>query len=111
MKCSLGISNFLERALVFPILLFPLFLCIDHLGRLSYLSLVFFGTLHSVGYIFSFPLCFSLPFLAICKASSNNSFAFLHFFFLRMVLVTTSVQGYKPLSIVLQVLCPSDLIP
>ena len=48
---------FLMRSLVFPILLFPLFLCIDHWGRLSYLSLLFFGTLHSNGYIFLFLLC------------------------------------------------------
>ena len=31
----------------FPFHCFPLFLCIDHWGRLSYLSLLFFGTLHS----------------------------------------------------------------
>ena len=36
---------FLKRSLVFPILFFPLFLCIDHWRRLSYLSLLFFGTL------------------------------------------------------------------
>ena len=60
MKCSLSISNFLEE--IFPILLFSLFLCIDHLGRLSYLSLLFFGTLHSNGYIFPFLLCLSLLF-------------------------------------------------
>jgi len=43
---------FLKRSLVFPILCFPLFLCTDRRGRLSYLSLLFFGTLHSNGYIF-----------------------------------------------------------
>ena len=37
---------FLKRSLVFPILLFSSFLCINHWGRLSYLSLLFFGTLH-----------------------------------------------------------------
>jgi len=36
---------------------FPLSLCIAYLGRLSYLSLLFFGTLHSDGYIFPFLLC------------------------------------------------------
>ena len=41
----------------FPFYCFPLFLCIDHWGRLSYLSLLFFGTLHSYGYIFPFLLC------------------------------------------------------
>ena len=39
---------------------FPLFLCIDCWGRLSYLSLLFFGTLHSDAYIFPFLLCLSL---------------------------------------------------
>ena len=43
---------------------FPLFLCIDHWGRLSYLSLLFFGTLHSNGFISSFRLCFSLLFFS-----------------------------------------------
>ena len=54
---------FLKRSLVFPILLFP-FLCIDHWGRLSYLSLLFFGTLHSNGYLFPFLLCFSCLFFS-----------------------------------------------
>ena len=49
--------------------------------------------------------------LAICKASSNNHFAFLHFFIFGMVLViasclvTACLQCYKTLSIVLQALC------
>ena len=55
MKCSLGISNFLEES--FPFYCFPLILFIDHLGRFSHLSLLFFGTLHSDGYIFPFLLC------------------------------------------------------
>ena len=48
----------------FPFYSFPLFPCIDHWGRLSYLSLLFFGTLHSNGYIFPFLLCFSLIFFS-----------------------------------------------
>jgi len=55
---------FLKRSLVFPILSFPLFLCIVHLSRLSYLSLLFSGTLHSGGYIFPFLLCLSLLFFS-----------------------------------------------
>ena len=83
---------FLKRPLVFPFYCFPLFLCTDHWGRLSYLSLLFFGTLHSDGYIFPFLLCLLLLFLfiALCKASSDNQFAFLHFFFLGMVLIPAS---------------------
>ena len=89
MKCSLGISNFLEETS--SLSHFPLFLCTDHWGRLSYLSLLFFGTLHSNRYIFPF-LCFfaSLLFTAICQASSDSHFAFLHFFFLGMVLIPVS---------------------
>ena len=42
----------------FPFCCFPLFLCIDSWAKLSYLSLLFFGTLHSNGNIFPFLLCF-----------------------------------------------------
>jgi len=55
---------FLKRSLAFPFYFFPLFLCIVHWGRLSYLSLLFFGTLHSDGYIFSFLLCVLLLFFS-----------------------------------------------
>ena len=63
-------------------------------------------------YLSFFPLPFvSLLFSAICKASSDNRFAFLHFFFLGMVLITASCTMSEPPSIVLQALCLSDLIP
>ena len=88
---------FKKRSLVFPILLFSLFLCIAFLRRLSFFfpfifiswrlitlqycstSLLVSGTLHSARYILSFsPLTFtSLLFSAICTASSDNHFAFL----------------------------------
>ena len=42
-----------------------------------------------ISFLFSLPLA-SLLFLAICKASSDNHFAYLHFFFLEMVLITAS---------------------
>ena len=76
----------------FPLGCFPLFLCIDHWGRLSYLSLLFFGTLHSNGnYLSSSPVPFtSLLFPAICNTSSDNHFAFLRFFFLGKVLIIAS---------------------
>ena len=75
----------------FPFCCFPLFLCIDRWGRRSYLSLLYFGTLHSNVYLSFSPLLFtSLLFTAICKASSDSRFAFLHFFFLRMVLIPVS---------------------
>ena len=55
---------FLKRSLVFPFYCFPLSLCTDHWGRLSYLSLLFFGTLHSNGNMFPFLLCFWLLFFS-----------------------------------------------
>ena len=62
-KVPLVCLIFLTRSLVFPILFcFPLFLCTAYWGRLSYLSLLFFRTLHSDGYIFPFLLCLSLLF-------------------------------------------------
>ena len=61
MKCFLGISNFLEKiSSLSHSIVFSLFLCIDRWGRLSNLSLLFFGTLLSCGFIFPFLLCFSL---------------------------------------------------
>ena len=94
MKCSLGISNFLnDVSILYQSYCFPLFLCIEHRGRLSYLSLLFFGTLPSARCIFPFLLCLLLLFSTICKASSDNHFAFLHFFFLGIVLTTTSCNS------------------
>ena len=56
---------FLKKSLVFfPFYYFPLFLCIIHLGRLSYLSFIFFGILHSAVCIFPFLLCLSPVFLS-----------------------------------------------
>ena len=46
----------------FPILLFSSISLHVHLRRLSYLSLLFSGTVHSVGHNFPFPLCLSLLF-------------------------------------------------
>ena len=54
------VSNFLEgiSSLSHSIVsLHPLFLCIDHVRWLSYLSFLFFGTLQWNGYIFPFLFC------------------------------------------------------
>ena len=59
MKSSLGISNFLEKISSLSHSVVFSTRCIDHWGRLSYLSLLFFGTLHSDACIFPFLLCFS----------------------------------------------------
>ena len=71
----------------FPFYCFPLFPCL--ITKEDFFPLLlFFGTLHSNGYIFPFLLCLWLLFSAICKASSYNHFDFLLFFFLGMVLIT-----------------------
>ena len=62
MICSLGISNFLKRFLVFPILLFSSISLLWSLKK-AYFSLLFFGTLHS-NKIFPFLLCFWLLFFS-----------------------------------------------
>ena len=91
MKCSLGISNFLEEisslshsivflyfiALIAEKAFLPLVILWNSAFRWVYLS---FSPL---------PLA-SLLFSTICMASSDNYFAFLHFLFLGMVLITTS---------------------
>ena len=70
----------------------PLFLCIDHLGRLYYLSLLFCGTLHSNGNIIPFLLSLSLLFFPQLSVSfpQMTILPFLHFFFLGMVLIPVS---------------------
>ena len=82
---------FLTGSLVFPILLFSSISL--HWGRLSYLSLLAILWNSTIKWVFvSFsPLLFaSLLFTATCKASSDSHFAFLHFFFLGMVLIPVS---------------------
>ena len=64
MKCSFGISNFLEEISSLSHSCFPLFLCTDRRGKLSYLSLLFFGTLHLDAYILPFLLCLQLLFFS-----------------------------------------------
>ena len=63
---------------------FPLFLCIDPWGRLSYFSLLFIGTLHPNGYIFSFFLCLSLLFFSqmFVRPPQTTILPFCTFFFL-----------------------------
>ena len=138
MKCSAGISNFLEisaaaakllshvqllatpwtaayqappsmgfsrqdywsgvpllsplRTLVFPILLFSSISLHWSLRRafLSLLAILWNSTFRCI-YLYFSPLPFtSFLFSAIWKASSDNHFAFLHFFFLGMALITAS---------------------
>ena len=82
----------LKRSLVFPILLSSSISFHWSLRKafLSLLAILWTSTFKWVYLSFS-PLPFaSLLFTAICKASSDSHFAFLHFFFLGMVLITAS---------------------
>ena len=104
---------FLKRSLVFLFCCFPLFLCIDHWGRLSYLSLLFFGTVHSDGYIFSFLLCLSLLFFLqlFARPPQTTILPFCISFSWGWSWSLPSVQCHEPLFIILQAVCLSDLIP
>ena len=113
MKCSLGISNCLEEiaSLSHAIIFLYFFALITEEGFLI-------SPCYSLGSAFKWEyLSFSLfPFTfvlssAICKASSDNHFAFLHFFFFRWFWSPPPVQCYKPLFIVFHALCLSYLMP
>ena len=102
MKCSLDFSSFLEEISSLPHSV--VFLCIFALfikkAFLSLLSVLWNSAFHWV-YLSRVFLAFHfLLSSVICKVSSNNRFAFLHFFFLGMVFITafctvlwTSING------------------
>ena len=96
----------------FQLYCFPLFLCIVHLGRLSYLSLLFIGMLHSDGHIFPFLLCLLLLFSShiFVRAPQTTIWPF-HISFSWWFWSPPPIPCYERLSIVLQALCLSDLIP
>ena len=82
---------FLQRSLVFPILLFSS-ISLHWLLRKAFLSLLAILWNSAFKWVYlSFSLFpFTSLFSAVCKASSDNHFAFWHFFFLGMVLITAS---------------------
>ena len=83
---------FWKRSLVFPILLFS-FISLHCLLKNAFLYLlhILWNSAFNWIYLSLSPLPFtSLLFSAICKASSDHHFAFLHFFFIGMVLINTS---------------------
>ena len=83
---------FLKRSLVFPILLFSS-ISLRWSLRKAFLSLlaILWNSAFTWVYLSFSPLPFtSLRFSAICKASSVNHLAFLHFFFFEMVLIIPS---------------------
>ena len=113
MKYSPGISNFLDEiSSLFHSIVFLYFLSLfteeGFLISPCYSLELWFKWV----YLFFSPLLFtSLLFSAICKASSDNHFAFFHFCFSGVVFTPPPVQCYEPLSRLLQVPCLSDLIP
>ena len=83
---------FLKRSLVFPILLFSS-ISLHWSLRKAFLSLlaILWNSAFKWEYLsFSAVPFTSLLFTAICNAFSDNHFALLHFFFLRMVLIPVS---------------------
>ena len=86
------ISHFLEEisSLCHSIVFLCFFALITEEGFLSLLVILWNSAFRCLYPSFS-PLLFaSLLFTVICKASSDSHFAFLHFFFLRMVLIPVS---------------------
>ena len=83
---------FLKRSLVYPNLLFSS-ISLHWSPRKTFLSfpaILWNCAFRWIYLSFSLLPLASLLFSAICKASSDNHFAFLHFFFLGMVLITAS---------------------
>ena len=111
MKCSLGISNFLEEisSLSHSVVFLYFFALVAKKAFLSLLAILWNSAFRCL-YLFFSPLLFaSLLFTAICKASPDSHFAFLHFFSMGMVLIPVSCTMSRTHSIVHQALYLSDL--
>ena len=92
MKCSLGISNFLEEisSLSHSIVFLYFFALVTEEGFLiSPCYSLELCIQMGISFLFSSPFT-SLLFTAICKVSSDSHFAFLHFFSMGMVLIPVS---------------------
>ena len=92
MKCSLSISDFLEE--IFSLSHSIVFLCFFALiTEEGFLISPCYSLEHciqmDISFLFSFAFRFS-SFLGICEVFSDNHFAFLHFIFLGVVLITAS---------------------
>ena len=107
------ISN-LSHSIAFLYLFIYLFIfCTVHLRRTSYLSLLFSGTLHSVGFIFPILLCLSILFfsqLFIRPPQTTTLPCYLSFSW-GWFWSPPPTHHYEPLSIVLQALCLPVLVP
>ena len=104
MKCSLGISNFLEEisSLSPSIVFLYFFALITEEGFLvSHCSFLELWIQMGISFLFSFAFHFP-SFHAICKASSDSHVAFLHFFSWAWSWFLSPVQCHEPPSIVHQ---------
>ena len=92
LKCSLDISSYLEAISRLSHSIVFLYFCALITEEGFLLSLLFFGILHSSGYIFPFLLCLSHLFFSqlFVRPPQITIFAFLYFFFLGMLLITAS---------------------
>ena len=93
MKCSLGVSNFLEEisSLSHSVVFLHFFLnWWLRKAFLSLLTILWNSAFRCFYFSFSALLFSSILFTAICKASPDSHFAFLHFFSLGMVLIPVS---------------------
>ena len=93
-----------KRCLVFPILLFPS-ISLHWSVRKAFLSLlaILWNSAFKWVYLSLSPLLFtSLLFTAICKASSESHFAFLHFFILEMAWSLYNIYIVMPRKLVLK---------
>ena len=90
----------------------PLFLCIDHSGRLSYISLLFSGTLHSDAYNFPFLLGFSPLFFSqlFVRPPQTAILIFCICFPWGWSWSLSPIQCHAPLTLVHQALYLSDLV-
>ena len=100
-----------KRSLVFPILFFSSIFFIDHWRRLLIFPCYSLELCiqMDISFLLSFVFC-SSSFLSFYKASSDNHFAFCISFSLGLSWSLSPLQCLKPLSIVHQALCLSDLI-
>ena len=101
MKCSLGISNFLEEisSLSYSVVFLYFFALMAEDGFLISPG-YFWNSAFKWEYLSFSPLLFtSLLFTAICKAFSESHFAFLHLFSMGMVLIPVSCTMSEPPSI------------
>ena len=89
MKCSLGISNFLEEISSLSHSIASLYFFALITEEVFLISPCYYLKQMGISFLFVLPFT-SLLFTVVCKASSHNHFAFLHFLFLGMVLITAS---------------------